>query len=225
MERAGLHAARRRQMDQGKTWWLNGRSGSERSLLESLLFASRKNFARDGTVATYASKRLARMATSALFGASRDLPFTRRPPGPRQFGRRDLSVFPQVPPVPALSRWTIELIFDMVSDGSPGPDGITGEDIYLLGDDSLQALIELLNKADAGHLPAHWQEGRVAMIPKADAPGERRPLTVMNISYRLWAKRSALHYNAWLHSWAPRGLVGARTGGLLQTPHRRWPIS
>ena len=127
-------------------------------------------------------------------------------------GQRDFSVFPQVPEVPELSAWTIELIYDLASDGSLGPDGISGDDIYMLSDDSVQALVQLLNKANEGHLPMHWREGRVAMIPKPDAPGERRPLTVMNITYRLWAKRLAMHYSAWLHSWAPRGLVGARVG-------------
>ena len=157
-------------------------------------------------------KNLTGWATSGLFGGNRSLPYTKRPPETRRFGQRNLSVFPQAPRVPELSAWSTELIYDLLSDGSPGPDGITSDDIYMLSDDSLQALVQLLNKADGGQLPGHWREGRVAMIPKPDAPGERRPLTVMNITYRLWAKRLAMHYNAWLDSWAPSGLVGARVG-------------
>ena len=42
-------------------------------------------------------------------------------------------------------------------------------------DDALEALVELLNQANVGNTPTHWREGRVAMIPKPDAPTERRP--------------------------------------------------
>ena len=41
----------------------------------------------------------------------------------------------------------MELIYDLVSDGAPGPDGWTGDDFYLLSDDSLSALMALLNCA------------------------------------------------------------------------------
>jgi hypothetical protein len=49
-----------------------------------------------------------------------------------------------------LGKWTIDTIYDLLSGGSPGADGITSDDFYLLGDDSLNALVELLNLAELG---------------------------------------------------------------------------
>ena len=51
----------------------------------------------------------------------------------------------------------------------------------------------------------------VAMLPKdgTAAPDDRRPLTIMSITYRMWAKRHARHINDWLATWKPQGLSGA----------------
>ena len=49
------------------------------------------------------------------------------------------------------------------------------------------------------------------MIPKGpeSAPDDRRPLTVLPVLYRLWARRHAAHLNEWLLTWKPTGLAGA----------------
>ena len=94
-----------------------------------------------------------------------------------------------------------------------GPMGlICSSFFYVLSDESLAALCDLYDKADEGLLPSLWSEARLIMIPKPGCPQERRPLTIMNIAYRIWSKRWAQHYNAWLHDWVPSGLVGARIG-------------
>ena len=84
-----------------------------------------------------------------------------------------------------LGEWTIDGVYDLLTGGSSGADGITSDDIYMLSDDALNALVQLLNLVDQGIIPFFLCEGRVAMIPKPDAPGERRPLTIMIIACRL----------------------------------------
>ena len=119
-------------------------------------------------------------------------------------------MLPAVPPIQPLSAWTPDDVYRHISDGSPGPDAISGEFFYLLSDDALAALTSLLNAADDGLVPKSWSEARLVLIPKPESPNEKRPLTILNISYRIWAKRHASHLNAWIDSWAHPGLVGAR---------------
>eukprot|EP00959_Pyramimonas_sp_CCMP1952_P193167 4039564-Pyramimonas_sp.AAC.1 len=78
--------------------------------------------------------------------------------------------------------------------GAPGLDGHRTEWLDHLRRHSLERLAMLLNEADRGRLPSFWRHARVALIPKGPGspPGDRRPLTVMAITYRLWAKRHSV---------------------------------
>ena len=78
--------------------------------------------------------------------------------------------------------------------------------------DALSALSELLNAADAGAVPSEWRYARVTLIPKPGEAVERRPLTIMNSIYRLWAKRHAARLQEWLVAVKPPGLSGAVAG-------------
>eukprot|EP00959_Pyramimonas_sp_CCMP1952_P298265 6238917-Pyramimonas_sp.AAC.1 len=95
--------------------------------------------------------------------------------------------------------------------GAPGLDGHRTEWLDHLHYHSLERLAMLLNEADRGRLPSFWRHARVTLIPKGpdSPPGDRRPLTVMAITYRLWAKRHPASLNTWLMSWKPPGLAGA----------------
>ena len=51
----------------------------------------------------------------------------------------------------------------------------------------------------AGHWPTEWLDAYVTMIPKAaggSRPRDQRPITVLEVLYRVWAKGVTL-------SWAP----------------------
>ena len=171
-----------------------------------------KELAGRWNVAMHKVSNMVGATTSCLFG---DRATTRvsADPTQRQFEQANFDCFNNhTTPLQPLGEWTLEVVYDLLTGGAPGADGITSDDIYNFSEDALKALVQLLNLADRGIIPSFWCEGRVAMIPKPDAPGERRPLTIMNITYRLWARRWAQHLGAWMHTWAPKGLVGARIG-------------
>ena len=104
----------------------------------------------------------------------------------------------------------MEDLLRFLPQGAPGIDGQSADWILRLHRDSLQRLVRLLQAADDGRFPTFWRHSRVTLIPKGDdsPPGERRPLTVMAVTYRLWAKKHAESLNAWLLSWKPAGLSG-----------------
>ena len=110
-----------------------------------------------------------------------------------------------------LGPWTPEEVQACLPSGSPGPDGWTAGQISKLSSDSLCALCQLLDEADAGRMPSFWSDARVVGIPK---PGsfDRRPLTVMSTFYRCWAKRLVKGTAPAAESWWPPGLFGARKG-------------
>ena len=67
----------------------------------------------------------------------------------------------------------------------------------------------LFQDADDGFFPSFWSEARAVGIPK---PGSRdlRPLTILSVFYRTWARRHASDGYLWLNAWAPPGLRGGR---------------
>ena len=122
----------------------------------------------------------------------------------------DLSLFDGAPPPPCLEPWTAELVLEFLPSGSAGLDGMSAEWLQALHHDSLSRLVILLNLADAGYIPTFWRAARVTMIPKEGADAsDRRPITVLAVTYRLWAKRKANCLNRWLSQWRPFGLSGA----------------
>jgi hypothetical protein len=135
-------------------------------------------------------------------------------PGPRILPEVDLGYLSGIPKASLLAPWTIEDIFEAMPSGAPGLDGLSFDKLSSISYDALIALTLLLNAADKGRFPAFWRFARVTLIPKGDgaAADDRRPLTVMPISYRLWAKRLAHHLVRWLSTWKPDGLSGAVIG-------------
>ena len=132
-------------------------------------------------------------------------------PAPRPRSPIDLSLFSDAPPIDPLSAWTPEVILEHLPSGNPGLDGHTTEWIQHLSVQSLGFFADLLNAADRGVVPSFWSFARVTLIPKG--PGsdadDCRAITILAVSYRLWAKRHARHLTHWLNSWKPAGLTGA----------------
>ena len=133
------------------------------------------------------------------------------PPVARVSPPIDLAAFqsatPFVPPGP----WTVGDILQFLPSGSAGPDGATSLWLSQCHFDSLGRLTKLNDWADVGVVPSGWSQARACFIPKsADAPpNDLRPITVLSILYRLWARRHSAAINLWLASWAPPGLMGA----------------
>ena len=110
-----------------------------------------------------------------------------------------------------MDKWAIAHIFEFLPSGGPGPDGITPEDLSKLDEDSLGALVDLFNEADNGRFPQFWTQARATLIPKPDST-DRRPITILSVCYRLWAKRHSKALTSWLASWCPPSVRGAMPG-------------
>jgi hypothetical protein len=149
------------------------------------------------------------MPLSTIAGHVPSFTQVQAPPAPRVVPPLEEIIFENLPPLPQLPEWSRNLILMYMPKGAPGLDGWWGDALQQASDDSLDALVDLLSAADAGHFPQFWAEARVVGIPK---PGtmERRPLTILSVFYRLWARRLADHLNTWAAQWLPLGAFGAR---------------
>ena len=136
----------------------------------------------------------------------------------------DLSLFDNLPVYVPPASWSVEDIFEFMPNGSSGIDGQSVEWLSSLSYDALIALVSLLDLADAGYLPTFWSHARVTLIPKGEdsAPDDRRPLTVMAVVYRLWAKKHVHFQNKWLESFKPKGLSGSVSG--VSCPDVLWEV-
>ena len=76
------------------------------------------------------------------------------PPAGRICASIDASLFDDIPAFVPLGEWTPETILEFLPDGAPGLDGHVYEWLHTLSVDSLARLVQLLNLADAGSLPA-----------------------------------------------------------------------
>ena len=122
-----------------------------------------------------------------------------------------MSILPAVPVFRGPGPWQAEHVLEFLPDGASGIEGHATKWIEHLHRDSLERLAQLLTAADQGRLPHFWSMARVTLIPKGpDAPpDERRPLTVLPVTYRLWTRRHTAALTTWLMAWKPAGLVGA----------------
>jgi len=111
-----------------------------------------------------------------------------------------------------LSSWDPGHIAQYTPAGAPGLDGWTGDALRNLDDVSQRLLCELLDRCNHGRFPAFLRQARVVGIPKNDGTTDRRPLTVLSVIYRLWAKRVARHTGIWMDQFMPESLTGARRG-------------
>ncbi|CAE7247510.1 NRT2.5 [Symbiodinium sp. CCMP2592] len=115
------------------------------------------------------------------------------------------SEFPRPPP------WTVGDIRAQIRNSAAGLDGLTFQHYRDLPDVHLERLAALYTELDAGmQFPRAWQAARLVCIPKES--GDARPLTVMQVGYRLWSARSASLLGQWASSWMPPELIGGRGG-------------
>ncbi len=157
-------------------------------------------------------KHRARFSTAFARSPVDQAAFSQELPSPAGLQRphADLRAFDAAPPYVPPGKWSPEEILANLPNGAPGLDGQDTEWILHLHIDALRALASLLDRADLGHLPTFWRHSRVTLIPKGEdaLPGDRRPITIMAVTYRIWAKRHAAALNEWLVTWAPSGLSG-----------------
>ena len=85
-------------------------------------------------------------------------------------------------------------------------------------------VVSVLSCSDKGCTLSFWKRARVTLIPKDDdsPPSDRRPITVLSVTYRVWAKRHASHLNLWLSTWEPHGLSWA--GSNTSCPDVLWEV-
>ena len=107
--------------------------------------------------------------------------------------------------------WTAGDIRAQIRSSAAGLDGLTFQHYSDLPDVHLERLAALYSELDAGmQFPTAWHAARLVCIPKES--GDARPLTVMQVAYRIWAARSAALLGQWASAWLPPELIGGRGG-------------
>ena len=104
------------------------------------------------------------------------------------------------------SPWTGDrvrlVLHQMRESAAPGMLGIPIAVWRSLPDEWMAAVAKLLTLVEeAGHWPSDWLNAYVTMIPKAAGgtrPRDQRPITVLDIIYRVWAKGIVLEWSATL---------------------------
>ena len=86
----------------------------------------------------------------------------------------------------------------------------------------MSTIARLLTMAEEnGHWPVEWLDAYVAMIPKASGgsrPQDQRPITVLEVVYRIWSKGVVINWGPTLHNaYLGPAAMGFRTqAGTLQ---------
>ena len=98
---------------------------------------------------------------------------------------------------PFASFEVLQALKSLGSEVCPGEDGLV-RDVFLqywdiIGDDLTSAFQIIF---DSGAMPEEWKEGLICLIPKGDGASEDirawRPITLLNIVYKIYAKVLAL---------------------------------
>ena len=88
---------------------------------------------------------------------------------------------------------------------------ITSDDLCHLASEHLDQLAALFNAISYGApIPEQWCHARLVTIPKAC--GGPRPLTVLNVVYRTWARGVARELSDWSLPWFDACVVGGIKG-------------
>ena len=124
---------------------------------------------------------------------------------------RILTSVPSCPPLqdwkPDLSGPTLHKIAKSMQGKAAGPDAWQIEDFLLLPEDFWHALSLLWTSVlTSGVIPRRWSEGRVVLIPKPSKG--MRPLTVLNVAWRIGTKALAVSLRRWASSWASCRTLG-----------------
>lgn len=124
---------------------------------------------------------------------------------------------PDWPSVPWTADRVTSVLRSMREGAAPGVTGIPIAVWRSLPSPWPEAVARLLTLVEAeGRWPAEWVEAYVAMVPKASGgsrPQDQRPITVLEIIYRLWAKGVVLQWRSTVqHAFLSDAAFGFRSG-------------
>ena len=121
-------------------------------------------------------------------------------PTDRWFGHLH-ALQPPPAPVPITADMLRRVLARWSARKAPGPDGWRTRDLKDLPPDALEVVARFMALVEAaGRWPAKLTNAIVAMLPKKGtaAPDDRRPIVLMAILYRWWAKIRAGEVQDWL---------------------------
>ena len=107
------------------------------------------------------------------------------------------------PPAPLTAQRLDSALRGWSSRKAPGVDGLRTRDLKDLPLEALTVLADFFTLVEAANRwPAALRDAIVAMLPKKGtaAPSDRRPIVLLTILYRLWAKVRAQEFQDWLVS-------------------------
>ena len=114
----------------------------------------------------------------------------------------------QLPRFPERTPWTAARVRAIVSamkrGKAPGLDGWSVEELQALPDDLLLWISEYFTAVeDAGRWPAQQCRPEGVLLPKDGPEGadERRPIWLLPMLYRVWARGRSRDMAAWRRSW------------------------
>ena len=121
-------------------------------------------------------------------------------------GIRDLPAFP--PLAPLGDEEVVQAVTRLPLRRAPGPDGWAGEELRLWPRPLVVALVAMLRTVEAlGRWPLGLWAAEVVRLPKPggdpDQPLQKRPITLLPVIYRLWARLRLRQVDAWRAAWDP----------------------
>ena len=119
---------------------------------------------------------------------------------------RQLPAFPQPPPLGAAA--TAAGIWALPLGRAPGPDGWTAEELRLWPPHHVATLTALFGAVERlGSWPTGLAAADVVLLPKPGGPPDqalqRRPITLLPVIYRLWARLRLPAVKLWRSQWDP----------------------
>ena len=121
-------------------------------------------------------------------------------------GIRDLPAFP--PLAPLGDEEVVQAVTRLPLRRAPGPDGWAGEELRLWPRPLVVALVAMLRTVEAlGRWPLGLWAAEVVRLPKPggdpDQPLQKRPIALLPVIYRLWARLRLRQVDAWRAAWDP----------------------
>ena len=122
---------------------------------------------------------------------------------------RTIRELPPFPPLLPLSDAAVaQAIARLPLGRAPGPDDWAGEELRRWPPPLVRALAALLRKVEElGRWPAGLWAAEVVLLPKPggdpDQPLQRRPITLLPVIYRLWARLRLHQVDEWRAGWDP----------------------
>ena len=101
-----------------------------------------------------------------------------------------------------------------------GPDGWSPDPLTRLPDTWWDAFAALWQSVwESSVIPDRWLEARVCLLPKDDK--SYRPLSILNIAWRIGARHINRSLKRWILSWATHECLGGIPGGSVQGARAR----